>query len=95
MAGGRLGIVNRVSQGNSLDGLLLDSPDLIGSLDAYEIECGRKKVDDMAVLGTNSTFVLDPFRPKYYERIVRAAFAVGILLPELERSIGGLRPASG
>jgi hypothetical protein len=47
----------------------------------------------MAVLGTNSTFVLDTFRPIDDERIVRAAFAVRILLPELERSVRGLRPA--
>ena len=36
---------------------------------------------------------LMPFGPKDDERIVRAAFAVGILLPELERRVCGLRPA--
>ena len=47
----------------------------------------------MTVLGADSTFVLDPFRPIDNERIVSAAFAVRILLPILERSVCGLRPA--
>jgi hypothetical protein len=47
----------------------------------------------MAVLGTDSAFVLDAFRPGDDERIVGAAFTVRILLPVLERSVCGLRPA--
>ena len=47
----------------------------------------------MAVLGTNSAFVLNAFRAKDDERIVRAAFTVRILLPVLERRVCGLRPA--
>ena len=47
----------------------------------------------MAVLSANPTFFLNPFRPKDNEWIVRAAFAVRVLLPELERSVAGLRPS--
>ena len=93
VAGGRLGIVDRVGQRRSFNRLLLDAANLFGGLDADQIERRRKKVDDMAVLGANSAFVLDAFRPIDDERIVRAAFAVRILLPVLERRVGGLRPA--
>ena len=47
----------------------------------------------MAVLGADSAFLFDPFRPVDDERIVRAAFAVRILLPVPERSVCSLRPA--
>jgi hypothetical protein len=47
----------------------------------------------MAVLGANTTLILDALRPVGDEWIVRSAFAVGIFLPVLERSVGGLCPA--
>ena len=72
--------------------MLLDPLDLLGRLDAQKLECRRENIDYMAVLGTNSSFVLNTFRVIDDQRIASAAFAVGILLPELERRVCGLRP---
>src|ERR1700733_11086616 len=47
----------------------------------------------MAVLGTNSAFVFDFVGIVDNERIVSAAFTVGILLPEFKRRVCGLCPA--
>ncbi len=88
-----IGVIDRVRQGRSLDGLLLDSADFFRSLDAHKIKRRRQNVDDVTVLGTNPTLVLDALGPIDNERIVSSAFTIRILLPVLERSVCGLRPA--
>src|SRR5579859_5884206 len=89
----RLGVINRVGQGCSLKRLLLRSLNFFWSLDTYEIQRGGKNVNDMAVLGADFPFVLNPLGPENDQRIVSAALAVRIFLPVLERSIRGLSPA--
>ena len=53
-------VIDRIGKGKALDRLLLDAANLLGSLDADQVERGGKKVDNMAILSANSTFFLIP-----------------------------------
>ena len=61
VTGGRFSVLDRVGQRRSFNRLLLDAANLFRSLDANQIECGGKKIDNMAVLGANAALVLDAF----------------------------------
>src|SRR5881275_2028745 len=93
MPGRSSGIVKRINKRNALQCVLLNTVNGFRSLNANKLQNSRQNISYMPILCTYCALIFYAFRIKNNQRVVCAAFTVGILLPVFEWSIASLCPA--
>jgi hypothetical protein len=92
---GRLGVVEQIGHGDSVEWKLLDSVDEGGLWDTEHIEDGGGDVDDVVELVAHLTFALETTRPVDHRAITRPSEVGGHLLGPLIRGAHGVGPPNG